>query len=85
MIKRLAFECPLSSISDTFYVLFTQYVSLPLSKITPEEDEISTFFKLSESQAGIMNVPIAVESDLLHADVRFIALIHIEACSQKEE
>ena len=46
-----------------FLILFTQYVSLPLSKVTPEEDEISTFFKLSESQAGIMNVPIAVESD----------------------
>ena len=72
MIKRLAFECPLSSISDTFYILFTQYVSLPLSKVTPEEDEISTFFKLSESQAGIMNVPIAVEIDPSHADVRLI-------------
>lgn len=70
MIKRLAFECPLSSISDTFYILFTQYVSLPLSKVTPEEDEISTFFKLSESQAGIMNVPIAVESEPSHPDVK---------------
>jgi hypothetical protein len=40
--------------------------------VTPEEDEISTFFKLSESQAGIMNVPIAVEIDPSHADVSLI-------------
>ena len=70
MIKRLAFECPISSISDTFYILFTKYVSLPLSKITPEEDEISAFFKLSESQAGIMNVPIGVEADPSNPNVR---------------
>jgi hypothetical protein len=71
VIKRLAFECPLFSISDTFYILFTQYVSLPLSKLSPNEDEISTFFKLSESQGGILNVPIEVEKDPNFPDVKY--------------
>eukprot|EP00347_Sterkiella_histriomuscorum_P015870 403355371 len=48
VFKRFAFECPIRDISDEFYRVLVKYHKLPLSKVTNQEDEISTFYKLEE-------------------------------------
>ena len=48
-----------------------------MSNLSPNEDEISTFFKLSESQA-VLNIPIAIGKDPSIPDVRNIIASSIQ-------
>jgi hypothetical protein len=49
VIKRIAFECPIRSISDQFYILFNEYKDrMEGVKVSEQEDEISAFFKFNK-------------------------------------
>ena len=48
LCKRIAYECPIKHISDTFYRLLVHYVNETLATVEIAEDPISQFFSLSE-------------------------------------
>lgn len=58
--KRIAYECPIVHISDTFYILLRRYANKSLSETSVREDIISRFFG-AHMCPKIINIPIQVQ------------------------
>jgi len=61
-VKRIAYECPIIHISDTFFRLLHKYVFVPLSHQNLSEDHISVFFDLTVCPK-VLNLPTDVDLD----------------------